>query len=199
MARVTRSKRLALDVNGKDVSDLTEALTFVYQYLEPDPAGGDEPIVIDEVRFEPTTDDVMTRALAGFGFHTHCGNWINKWVNGPEGLSGEEVAEKLAEYRQMLEEGGWTNRKGEATAGAGIYILAFARVRARADGAEVDDYHERIKSAWETWDDETKESVRKDEEVKSEVLEIRLERQKARAAKAKDAKGDDSGKALPSF
>ncbi len=198
MARVTRSKRIALDANGKDVSDMTEAVEFIYQYLEPDPEGGEDPIVVDEVRFTPTTDDAMTRALAGFGFHTHAGNWINKAVN-TDGLSGDEVKERLAEYRQMLEEGGWTNRKGEATAGAGIYILAFARVRAAADGGEVDDYHERIKAAWETWDDETKESIRKDEEVKAEVLSIRLERQKAKAAKAKEGGEGKEAKALPTF
>jgi hypothetical protein len=194
--RVTRSKRLALDATGKDVSDLTEAITFIYQYLEPDPAGGEEPIVVDEVRFEPNTDDVMTRALSGFGFHTHCGNWINKAVN-TDGLSGEDVKDRLAEYKQMLDEGGWTNRKGEATAGAAIFVLAFARVRAAAEGGDVDEYHERVKAAWETWDEATKESIRKDEEVKAEVLTIRLERQKARAAKAKEAGGEKV--ALPQF
>lgn len=194
--RIARSKRLALDVNGKDVSDLTEAVKFVYQYIEPNPADAENPTVLDEIEFEPVTDDAMTRALAGFGFHTHAGNWLNKAVN-TDGKTGQEVIDHLAEYKQMLEEGGWTNRKGEATAGAGLWIEAFARVRAAADGGDVEDYRERIKAAWETWDDETKESIRKDEDVKAEVLTIRLERQKAKAAKTREAGGET--KALPTF
>lgn len=196
MARVARSKRLALDVNGKDVSDLTEAVKFVYQYIEQNPDDAENPIVLDSIEFEPNTDDAMTRALAGFGFHTHAGNWLNKAVN-TDGKTGQAVLDHLAEYKQMLEEGGWTNRKGEATAGSGIWIEAFARVRAAADGAEVEDYRERIKAAWETWDDDAKESIRKDEEVKLEVQKIRTERQAAKAAKAKEAGGET--KALPTF
>lgn len=174
--RKTRSKRLALDAKGEDTNDLTQAVTGVYQYLEPDPADAEKQIVVDEVRYEPETDDPTTRALAIFGFHTHCGNWINKAVN-TDGLEGDDVKERLDEYRQMLAEGGWTNRKGEAEAGAAIFIKAFARLQ----GVDED----RIKTAWnESWDDEAKEAVKGDPKIKAIVAEIRAERAAERASKA---------------
>ncbi len=175
--RKTRSKRLALDAKGEDTNDLTQAVSGVYQYLEPDPSDAEKSIVVDEVRFEPTSDDPSTRALAIFGFHTHCGNWVNKAVN-TDGLEGEDVKERLDEYRQMLAEGGWTNRKGEAEAGAAIFIKAFARMQG------VDE--ERIKAAWENWDDAAKEAVKSDAKIKAIVAEIRAERAAERAAKAED-------------
>ncbi len=179
MARQTRSKRLALDSAGKDTNDLTQAVVGTYQYLEPDPADGEKSTIVAEITFDPDKLPAETvRALAIFGFHTHCGNWVNKAVN-TDGLKGADVVDRLSEYRQMLEEGGWTNRRGEAEAGAAIYIKALARVRG------VDE--ERVAAAWEGWDDDTKDAVKKDDQVKAAVADIRAERARERA------KGKESG------
>jgi hypothetical protein len=175
MAREKRSKRLAFDSAGKDTNDLTEAVTATYQYLEPDAADPEKSTVVAEIEFDPATAPAeLVKAYAIFGFHTHAGNWINRLVN-TQGKVGTEVVEGIDEYRQMMAEAGWTNRKGEATAGAGIFIEALARLR------NVDP--EKVKAAWERWDDDTKDGIRKDDKVKAEVAKIRAERASAKAEK----------------
>lgn len=190
MARNKRSNRLALNAAGEDVSDFTEAQRAVYEYVEQDDEGKDR--VIDRIEFNPDeADPALVRAYAIFGFHTHAGNHINKGVN-TAGLEGEDLIAHIAEYRQMMDEAGWTNRKGEATAGAGIFIAAYAALRADADGLDYDTVHEKVKAAWASkWDDAAKEAIKKDDVVKAKVAQIRADRAKDKA------KGKTL--ALPSF
>ena len=192
MARSKRSNRLALNTAGEDVSDFTEAVRAVYQYVEPGEDGKD--IVIDEIEFNPDeAAPELVRAYAIFGFHTHAGNHINKGVN-TAGLEGEDLLEHIAEYRTMMSEAGWTTRKGEATAGAGIFILAYARIRARDDGLDLEEIHDKVKAAWaEKWTDEDKEAIKKDDVVKAEVAAIRAERAAAKA------EGKTTAPALPAL
>ena len=180
MPREKRSNRLALTAAGKDTNDLTEAVTGEYQYVEKDDEGKEQ--VLASVTFAPVTEDVMTRAFAVFGFQTHCGNWVNKLIK-TKGLEGAEVLEGIEEYRQLITEGGWTNRQGEATAGAGIFIEAYARYR----GVE----EERVRAAWETWGEDDKDAIKSDPEIKALVQRIRAERAEAKAAEAR-AKGGES-------
>jgi hypothetical protein len=183
MAREKRSKRLAFDAAGKDTNDLTEAVSATYQYLEPDAADPEKSTVVAEIEFDPATAPAeLVKAYAIFGFHTHAGNWINRLVN-TQGKVGTEVVEGIDEYRQMMAEAGWTNRKGEATAGAGIFIEALARLRHAEDGGDLDNLKDRVTAAWGRWSDDVKDGIRKDDKVKAEVAKIRAERATAKAEK----------------
>lgn len=177
--RKTRSKRLALDAKGNDTNDLTQAATGVYIVLAPE---GEEMKEIHRVEFAPTAEiGTYERGVAIFGFHTHAGNWANTGWN-TLGLEAEDMPEHMALYEQMMQEGGWTNRKGEAEAGAAIFIKAFAR-RENVD-------EDRIKAAWEKWSDDEKEAVKSDAGIKAIVAEIRAERAAERAEKAKADGGE---------
>lgn len=181
--RVARSKRLAFDAQGNDTNDLTEAVSAAYVVLDG------EKNEVYRLDYTPQSTTPYGRAAEIFGFHTHAGNWANTGWN-TLGLEAADMPAHMAEYAQMIEEGGWTNRQGDATAGAGIYIDAYVRMVNK--GKPDDALREKIAKAWaEKWDDDAKDAIKKDDHIKAFVAQIRAERA---AEKAKGKKV-----ALPTF
>lgn len=159
--------------DGEETNDATEAVSATVVYYD-----SDKLTPLGEIHWAPKSDDPTTRAMALFGFGTHAGNHRNRLVNTQE-LTGDAIIAGMMEYEQaILVEGGWTNRSGEATAGAGLFIEAYARYR--------DVPVEKVRANWERWDDASREAVKKNPRIKALVDQIRAERSAERAARAEE-------------
>ena len=131
-------------------------------------------VIFDELPSE------IRDGLTAFGALTLAGNVTNTVRNGERKGDGPATEkEALIAWLENLKAGNWTSPRGEVEAGIGLLAEAYVRAMAKSGKTvELDAVKEKLAKA----DKDAKKKVRTHPDVKQAMLEIQLERTKAKAA-----------------